>query len=417
MKKLLFLLLIGTVFSSGCKKNNEKEVNSHKQKVEHWANFDDELDVKSEVLVDTALFRQQINSILTPQKIVELFGSGYHNFYLALTISKDSEVHFKLCTDMSYWLSNGIEIKNMIFNNGTDYNTTKKKINLTDKINPKNITNQTIFESAFADTKKIFTAKPGYLNGKTVRSIKLFEINSAIDKNYTITKPWSIREIEISKFRPHLLNPNLNIYYFSTGLPAVSIDGFESIRKAIVYPAEALKNNVAGRVIVQIFADEEGKFAGYQLIKGLGYGCDEEVIDAIKNAKFRGYPTGQRSSIIVPFEFGPPKTSPIDFAVQLFDFNDDPNVYNNIKLGIVNKNILDKNLEKTYFIYVYIDNHLVFQNYCSGISKSATQQIFWFRWKPKKAGNYDYTIYIDPENRLNDSNRENNTVRGTLVVK
>jgi len=272
----------------------------------------------------------------------------------------------------------------MIFNNRTDYNTTKKKINLTDNTNQKKIVTQTIFESAFADTKKIFTAKPGYLNGNPVRSIKLFEINSIIDKNFTFTKPWSIGEIEISKYRPHLLNPNLNIYYFSTGLPAVSIDGFESIRQAIVYPAEALKNNVAGRVIVQIFADEEGKFAGYQLIKGLGYGCDEEVVDAIKNAKFRGYPTGQRSSIIVPFEFGPPKTSPIDLAVQLFDFNDDPNVYNNIKLGIVNKNTLDKNLEKTYFIYVYIDNHLVFQNYCSGISKSATQQIFWFRWKPNK---------------------------------
>ena len=139
--------------------------------------------------------------------------------------------------------------------------------------------------------------------------------------------------------------------------------------------------------------------------------------EAIKKAKFHGYPTGQRSSIIVPFEFGPPKTSPIDLAVQIFDYNPDTNVYNNMKLGIINKNKLDKNLDQNYFIYVYVNGYLVFQNYCTGISKAETQQFFWFRWRPDKPGTYNYVIYIDPEKRLNDSNPENNTVRGTLVVK
>ncbi|MDP4176592.1 MAG: hypothetical protein Q8933_21615 [Bacteroidota bacterium] len=38
-------------------------------------------------------------------------------------------------------------------------------------------------------------------------------------------------------------------------------------------------------------------------------------------------------------------------------------------------------------------------------------------WRPNKPGTYNYVIYIDPEKRLNDSNLENNTLRGTLAFK
>lgn len=422
MKKLIFFFVTTLILTNGCKKNDlekvdETNVVEKKKNVEHWANYDDILDIKSKVFIDTLLFRQEISKILTPEKIVELFGSGYHNFYLALTISKDSEVHFTLNTDVSYWLNPSANINNMIFSDDIDYSLYKDKTHSTKRKNQKEILNNSIFETRFPDSSKIFKAQPGFMNGKPVRSIKLYEINSIVNKDFQIIKKWSIKEIEISKYRPQLLNPNYDKYSFSTGLPAVSVDGFESIRKSIVYPEKALKNNVAGRVIVQIFADEEGNYAGYQLLKGLGYGCDEAVIEAIKNAKFRGYPTGQRSKIIVPFEFGQPKTSPIDLAVQLFDYNPDQNIYNNMSLSIVNKNKLNRNLKQIYFIYVYIDGYLVFQNYCTGITKSVTQQAYWFRWKPNKPGSYNYVIYIDPENRLNDSNRENNTVRGTLFVE
>lgn len=44
------------------------------------------------------------------------------------------------------------------------------------------------------------------------------------------------------------------------------------------------------------------------------------------------------------------------------------------------------------------------------------QQAFWFPWKPAKPGTFNYFIYLDPENRLNESNRENNTVKGTITV-
>lgn len=417
MNKLLILFIVTSLLSGGCKNNKDDKSIVQQHKTEYWANYDDNLDIKSEAQIDTILFRQEISEILTPGKISELFGMGYHNYYLALTIWKEGKNQFTIGTDISIWLSPGLRTGDMIFSEGTDLSVAKNKILLTNHTNEKEISNHAIFNTPFSDVKNIFRTRPGIINGKSVRSIKLFEMNITIDKNQKIAKPWAIKEIDISKYREHFLNPKLNRYYFSTGLPAVSVDGFESIRKKITYPEEALKNGITGRVIVEIFADEEGKYAGYQLIKGLGYECEETVIKAIKSAKFQGYPTGQRSSIIVPFEFGPSKTSSIDLAVQVFDYSEDPNVYNNVKLGIVNKNKIDNNLEQKYFIYVYMNGYLIFQNYCTGISKAETQQFFWFRWKPEKPGSYNYVIYIDPENRLNDLNRENNTVRGTLVVK
>ncbi|MGA7720960.1 MAG: TonB family protein [Ignavibacteriaceae bacterium] len=422
MRKILFLIIVFLIHFQACKTGNTKNTKNDSKKIEnrkteYWANYDDGLDIKSEAIVDTLLFRQEINKILPPDKLLDLFGSGYHNLYLGLTISQESEVQFTLGTDISFWLNPDAEIRNLIFKDGIE-STHNYLINYSAGEYEKNKkVNHALFQAPFSSDYKIFTAKPGILNGKTVRSIKLYEINSIVTKYGKIVKPWSINEMDISKYREHFISPNVNRYYFMTGLPAVSVDGFESIRKALAYPETALKNGITGRVIVQLFVDGNGDLDGYQILKGLGYGCDDAVINAIIQAKFKGYPTGQRSSIIVPFEFGPPQTTPVDLAVQLFDYIPDTSVYNNIRLGIVNKNMLDKNLDQKYFIYVYIDNHCFFQTCCSVISKNSQQGFYWFRWRPNHPGSYNYTIYIDPENRLNDSNRENNTVKGTFVVR
>ncbi|MCU7492955.1 MAG: TonB family protein [Ignavibacteria bacterium] len=431
MKKAFFIPVIcALIFYSGCKTDAHKNTNNHEinygisQTYDFWPTYDDMLDEKSSARVDTALFRLQMNELLPPEKIFELFGSGYHNFYLQLVI-KENESSFRLCTDASFWRGRGEDTEDMLYTDSKGQfprhrPSVRYSKNTDKKITHENVTDNgkiSVFYSIYPDAKKIFIVKPGIKNGKPVRSSKLYEISVFIGKDKKIARPWSIKEVNISKYLDHIYEKNVDRFWYSTGLAAVSIDGFESVRKAISYPEEALKNGVTGRVIVEIFADEEGNFAGYQLLKGLGYGCDEAVIKAIKDLKPKTYPTGQRSSIIVPFEFGPPQTTPIDLAVQLFDVNPDPNVYNNIRLGIINKNKTDKNLDQKYFVYVYIDKHLVFQTLCNGISKSDAQQFYWFRFQPNKPGTYDYTVYIDPENRLNDSNRENNTVHGVLAIK
>jgi TonB family protein len=48
------------------------------------------------------------------------------------------------------------------------------------------------------------------------------------------------------------------------------------------YPEQALKNNVEGKVTVQFTVESNGKLSDFKVLKGLGYGCDEEVIRLIQ---------------------------------------------------------------------------------------------------------------------------------------
>lgn len=54
------------------------------------------------------------------------------------------------------------------------------------------------------------------------------------------------------------------------------------LEKNLRYPEQALENNIEGRVTVQFTVDANGKMVDFNVLKGLGYGCDEEVIRLIK---------------------------------------------------------------------------------------------------------------------------------------
>ncbi len=64
------------------------------------------------------------------------------------------------------------------------------------------------------------------------------------------------------------------------------IGGLASIQKQIKYPEIAKKAGVEGRVIVQFVVDESGNVQDPQVVRGIGAGCDEEAIRAVKQAKF-----------------------------------------------------------------------------------------------------------------------------------
>jgi protein TonB len=82
----------------------------------------------------------------------------------------------------------------------------------------------------------------------------------------------------------------------------------EAIYKKIIYPSEARKNEISGTVKVQAFIDEYGEVMEAQVVKGIGYGCDEIARNAIYYAKFKpGLQKGKtvRTMIIIPIEFKP----------------------------------------------------------------------------------------------------------------
>jgi len=84
------------------------------------------------------------------------------------------------------------------------------------------------------------------------------------------------------------------------------IGGIESIMDKIEYPELARRTGIEGRIVVQFVIDEKGNVVNPQIVRGIGGGCDEEAIEAVKQAKFtpgmqRGKPVKVQFSIPITF--------------------------------------------------------------------------------------------------------------------
>ncbi len=92
------------------------------------------------------------------------------------------------------------------------------------------------------------------------------------------------------------------------------IGGIASVMKEIEYPEMALRAGIEGRVVVQFVIDEQGNVVNPEVIRGIGGGCDEEAVRAIKKAKFipglqRGVPVKVRYSVPITFSLASTKSS------------------------------------------------------------------------------------------------------------
>jgi len=54
------------------------------------------------------------------------------------------------------------------------------------------------------------------------------------------------------------------------------------LEQSLQYPQQALENKVEGKVTVQFTIDMTGQMSDFKVIKGLGFGCEDEVIRLIK---------------------------------------------------------------------------------------------------------------------------------------
>ncbi len=65
------------------------------------------------------------------------------------------------------------------------------------------------------------------------------------------------------------------------------IGGLAELQSRIEYPEQARRAGIEGRVYVQFIVNEEGQVEDPEVIRGIGGGCDEEAIRAVKQAEFR----------------------------------------------------------------------------------------------------------------------------------
>ncbi len=82
---------------------------------------------------------------------------------------------------------------------------------------------------------------------------------------------------------------------------------FKSIYENIKYPPQALRAKVQGKVFIQFVINADGELTDFEVIKGIGMGCDEEALRVLKQSpawnpgKQRGHPV--RVRMILPIQF------------------------------------------------------------------------------------------------------------------
>lgn len=84
------------------------------------------------------------------------------------------------------------------------------------------------------------------------------------------------------------------------------IGGLQALQSSITYPEIAKKAGVEGKVFVQFVVDEQGNVVDPVVTRGIGAGCDEEALKAVRQAKFkpgkqRGKPVRVKMSLPITF--------------------------------------------------------------------------------------------------------------------
>lgn len=74
---------------------------------------------------------------------------------------------------------------------------------------------------------------------------------------------------------------------------------FKYIKKNLAYPEKAVVNNIEGEVEIAFSIERDGSLFGFNIVKGIGYGCDEEVIRLLKvSPKWKPGILGSRPAVV-----------------------------------------------------------------------------------------------------------------------
>lgn len=85
------------------------------------------------------------------------------------------------------------------------------------------------------------------------------------------------------------------------------VGGYEAVIKKVVYPEVAQRAGVEGKVYLLIYINENGDVDDVKVVKGIGMGCDEEAVKAVRKTKFspgadKGAPVKTKFSMAITFK-------------------------------------------------------------------------------------------------------------------
>jgi protein TonB len=104
---------------------------------------------------------------------------------------------------------------------------------------------------------------------------------------------------------------DIHLFVEETAEPIGGMEAFyKYVSKNLKYPLQAKRASIEGRVYLQFVIDKDGSISDVKIMKGIGFGCDEEAERVIKSSpkwkpgKQRGTPVRQRIVIPIHFKIG-----------------------------------------------------------------------------------------------------------------
>ncbi len=147
--------------------------------------------------------------------------------------------------------------------------------------------NNPVVDSIVIASIKDWRFEAGIKSGKNVNSIYPIKLHLRVNE--------SLKPI------------NENDYFVAVEEMPEPIGGIIAIQSKIKYPEIAKRAGIEGKVYVQAFIDENGNVENAKIIKGIGAGCDEAALEAVKQTKFtpgrqKGKPVKVQVSIPISFK-------------------------------------------------------------------------------------------------------------------
>lgn len=146
-----------------------------------------------------------------------------------------------------------------------------------------------IFENSAVTAAKGYKFSPALKNGKAVAVWVVIPFNFALS-----SKDGEKKDV-----------PKECYYDNADEMPSI-IGGMTSLFKKLSYPEQAKKKNIEGKVLVKILVDENGNIDATNVIKGIGYGCDEAAEKAARSCKFtpaKKDGKNVKAQVVLPVQF------------------------------------------------------------------------------------------------------------------
>ena len=149
---------------------------------------------------------------------------------------------------------------------------------------------------------------PATLSGKNVKYRKDLKVY-VTDSNGNLSVELADKIVDMGNFNMENFDPDYNSkdYFVAVEEMPFPIGGLSAIQEKIVYPELAKRSGIEGKVYILAYINEKGIVDHAKVIKGIGAGCDEAALKAVKETKFspgkqRGKPVKVQVSIPIVFK-------------------------------------------------------------------------------------------------------------------